>query len=130
MEKFVAIVESRKDSAEYWKTILNDQEIPEEIQGLLKLNSEIQFEKNPKNPEQLVEGSKHECDEPLTTNTQVTIEKKVFTEDFEPRPNVSAYDDDNVDTKKNKEFVKDFEPRPNVSAYDDDNVNTEENKEF
>ncbi|KAL0365502.1 UNVERIFIED_CONTAM: hypothetical protein Sangu_0647800 [Sesamum angustifolium] len=45
--------------------------------------------------------------------------KKSFVKDFEPRPNISTYtDDDKVDEKKS--FIKDFEPRPNISAYGDD----------
>lgn len=101
---------------------MNDQEIPKEIQGLLKLKkTEVQSEKNHKAQEQLVEGSLHKCEEPLVTNTQPTG-KKVFTEYFEPRPNISAYDDDGIDTKENKKFVKDFEPRPNLTGYNDDKM--------
>ncbi|KAL0384105.1 UNVERIFIED_CONTAM: hypothetical protein Sradi_2804800 [Sesamum radiatum] len=56
-------------------------------------------------------------------------EKKSFVKDFEPRPNISAYtDDDKVDEKKS--FIKDFEPRPNISAYNDDSVGVEANKEL
>ncbi|KAJ1378527.1 Organ specific protein [Sesbania bispinosa] len=80
--------------------------MPEGIQGLLQLKAEIEPVKN----------SMHKCDEkePLVTNTQEIIEKKVFTEEIEPRPNISAYDDDGVDTKK---YMKEFEPRPSVTAY-------------
>ncbi|CAK9142575.1 unnamed protein product [Ilex paraguariensis] len=39
-----------------------------------------------------------------------------FAEDIEPRPNVSVYHDD----AKENGFVEDFEPRPNVSVYHDD----------
>ncbi|KAJ1397713.1 Organ specific protein [Sesbania bispinosa] len=120
---FVANVESRKDPAgEYWKMVMKDQDMPEGIQGLVNFNSE-------KKTLPAVEGSKHNCDEePLVKNTQVTIEKKVFVEDFEPRPNVSAYEDDDIDAKEKKKVVKDFEPRPNVSAYGDDDKNDAKEK--
>lgn len=119
MEKFVAVVESRKYPGEYWETVMNDQKISKEIQSFHELKSEIQLEKNPKTPEQLVEDSKHKCEEPLTTNAQVTIGKNVFTGYFEPILNMSAYDDNDVDTKENKGFVKDFEPRQSVTSYND-----------
>ncbi|XP_061363596.1 organ-specific protein P4-like [Gastrolobium bilobum] len=109
---FAATVESRKDAGEYWKMVMKDQELPEGIQGLLQLTSEIQTENNPKIQEQL----KHKCEEPLVTNTQVTIEKKVFKEDFEPRPSITKYDGDEPLVKVNSEF----EPRPSVTKYDGD----------
>ncbi|XVE93227.1 hypothetical protein REPUB_Repub01dG0172200 [Reevesia pubescens] len=54
-------------------------------------------------------------------------EKKSFADDFEPRPNISAYGDD-ADLKREKSssssssFAKDFEPRPNLSAYGKDDA--------
>jgi len=50
--------------------------------------------------------------------------EKSFVTDFEPRPNISAYDDNHEE----KSFVKDFEPRPNISAYDDDKKVNGENE--
>ncbi|XP_061355182.1 organ-specific protein P4-like [Gastrolobium bilobum] len=127
---FAATVESRKDAGEYWKMVMKDQELPEGIQGLLQLTSEIQTENNPKTQEQL----KHKCEEPLVTNTQVTIEKKVFKEDFEPRPSVTKYNGDEPLVKVNNEFELrpsltkydtkeplvniEFEPRPSLTKYD------------
>ncbi|CAJ2679227.1 unnamed protein product [Trifolium pratense] len=35
-------IESRKDLNEYWKTVMKDEEMPEGIQGLLQLKSEIE----------------------------------------------------------------------------------------
>ncbi|RYR49786.1 hypothetical protein Ahy_A07g036304 [Arachis hypogaea] len=121
--KLVASVESRKDAGEYWKMI---KDMPEEIQGLVKFNEEQQ-----------TEGLK-----PLMVTEEVTMEKKVFTEDnemdckekkqvvkeFEPRPNVSAYGDNEVDAKEKKHVVNDFEPRPNVSAYGDNDVDAKNKK--
>lgn len=99
--------------------IMKDQEMPEGIQGLLQLKSGIQHEKNSNEvQEHVAEGFKHKCEESLATSAQVTTEKKVFSDEFEPRPNISAYDHD--DTKENKKYMKDFEPRPNISAYNED----------
>ncbi|KAL0334747.1 UNVERIFIED_CONTAM: hypothetical protein Sradi_4686600 [Sesamum radiatum] len=50
--------------------------------------------------------------------------KKSFVKDFEPRPNISAYTDDDK-TDEEKSFIKDFEPRPNISTYNDDSVGEE-----
>ncbi|KAL7125362.1 hypothetical protein ABFS83_14G112400 [Erythranthe nasuta] len=62
------------------------------------------------------------------TDDEKTEENKSFVKDFEPRPNISAYADDDK-TDENKSFVKDFEPSPNISAYADDEK-TDENKSF
>ncbi|MCD1164066.1 organ-specific protein, partial [Leptospira interrogans] len=74
----------------------------------------------------------HKCDDPLATNTQVTVEKKVFTEDFEPRPNRSAYGDDEdvASSKENKKFVRDFEPRPNGSVYGEEFISATKEKKI
>ncbi|XP_050231034.1 organ-specific protein S2-like [Mercurialis annua] len=56
-------------------------------------------------------------------------DKTSFSDDFEPRPNLSVYHDDASDGKDGKSFVKDFEPRPNLSVYDDD-VGLKEEKPF
>nr|AFK47490.1 unknown [Lotus japonicus] len=118
---FASTVESRKDQGEYWKMIMKDEEMPEGIQGLLQLKSEIKPGKN----------SEHKCDEEhVVTNNEYIIEKKVFTEELEPRSNISAYDDDHVDTKGNKKYMEDLEPRPNLSAYDDDHVDKKGNKKY
>ncbi|TKY67549.1 Organ-specific protein S2 [Spatholobus suberectus] len=126
---FVATIESRKDPGEYWKMIMKDQEMPEGIQGLLSFQSE----NNPKTQEQLVEGSEHNCEEPVVTNTQVTIEQKVFAKDFDtkvghkndesqvnsdfkPRPSVTKYDD--FEPRPSVTKYDDFEPRPSVTNYD------------
>ncbi|KAJ1378522.1 Organ specific protein [Sesbania bispinosa] len=101
--------------------VMKDQEMPEGIQSLLQLKSH-------ENSKQLAEGSKHKCEGTPIKNTQDIMEKKVFTEEFEPRPNVSAYEDD--DTKGNKRYTKDFEPRPNVSAYEDDEKPAPVNTDF
>ncbi|KAG9128792.1 hypothetical protein Leryth_009569 [Lithospermum erythrorhizon] len=47
--------------------------------------------------------------------------KPSVNEFFEPRPNVSSYggDSDNNGLKEENKFVDDFEPRPNLSIYHD-----------
>ncbi|KAI4298357.1 hypothetical protein L6164_031929 [Bauhinia variegata] len=60
-----ATVESRKDAGKYWRMVMKDEAMPEAIQGLLKLDSEIQSENKPK-----PKTNEHKCEEPLVTKTQ------------------------------------------------------------
>ncbi|XP_027355378.1 organ-specific protein P4-like [Abrus precatorius] len=128
---FAATAESRKDPEKYWKMVMKDEEMPQGIQGLLQLTSE---NKPKMTPEQLVEGSKLKCEEPLVTNTQITIEEKGFTEnvdtklgykneepqansEFEPRPSVTNYDD--FEPRPSTTKYNDFKPRPSTTKYND-----------
>ena len=106
MEKLAATTESRKDTGEYWKMIMKDQEMPEGLQGLVSFQSE----NNPKTQEQLGKGSKNHCEESLVTNTQVNS-------DFEPIPSVTKYDD--LEFKSSIIKNDDFESRPSVTKHDD-----------
>ncbi|KAJ0433926.1 putative organ specific protein [Helianthus annuus] len=45
--------------------------------------------------------------------------KKNVDEEFEPRPNISVYDND-TGLKSKKNVDEEFEPRPNISVYDND----------
>ncbi|CAL0326929.1 unnamed protein product [Lupinus luteus] len=47
------------------------------------------------------------------------IEKKLVVDDFEPRPNLSTYGENNIDVKK-KETAKNLESIFKISAYGDD----------
>ncbi|KAI4295537.1 hypothetical protein L6164_035576 [Bauhinia variegata] len=100
-----ATVESRKDAGEYWRMVMKDQAMPEAIQGLLNLDSDIQSETKHKTHE-------HKCEEPLVAETN---KNKVFAGEFEPRPNISAYKDG-----EEKKFIKDFEPKPSFWVYDEE----------
>ncbi|KAK6916551.1 Organ specific protein [Dillenia turbinata] len=103
-------IEARKDPGEYWKEVMRDQPMPEAIQGLVRSkslsNENCHTSADTINKVLLVEEFEHKAEKP-------------FTEDFEPRPNVSVYDND-VKPTEEKSFIKDFEPRPNVSVYDND----------
>ncbi|CAJ1933485.1 unnamed protein product [Sphenostylis stenocarpa] len=123
-------IEARKDTGEYWKMIMKDQQMPEGLQGLLS----FQLENNPMTQEQLAKDSNHDCEDPIATNAQVTLEKKVFTKDldtkvtkindkshvntdFESKPSVSKYGD--FEPRPSVTKYDDFEPRPSITKYDD-----------
>ncbi|RYR70033.1 hypothetical protein Ahy_A03g016548 isoform C [Arachis hypogaea] len=97
----VTSVESRKEPG-----------MVEGFQSLLQLKAE-----NKPNAQEILldEGpNKQKCEE-----KKVIMEIEMILEDFEPRPSVTAYNDDNIHSKlKNKEF----EPRPSVTAYNNDNI--------
>ncbi|XP_023747582.1 organ-specific protein S2 isoform X1 [Lactuca sativa] len=44
-------------------------------------------------------------------------DKKIFPDDFEPRPNISMYEN-GASVKGKKMSDEEFEPRPNISVYD------------
>ncbi|KAI5402507.1 hypothetical protein KIW84_050215 [Lathyrus oleraceus] len=105
----VGIVESRKDLGEYWKLVMKQQDMPQEIQGLLNQNPK----KNFKTLKQFFDDGK----------------KKKVVKDFEQRPNISAYGKKNVDVKEKNGTIKDFEPRPNISAYGNNEIDDESMKD-
>ncbi|XWS54891.1 hypothetical protein CRYUN_Cryun10bG0128700 [Craigia yunnanensis] len=121
------IAAARKDAGEYWKAVMKDEPMPEAIKGLVQIDA--------------VSSSNEKTDCHTPTSFEIKEEKiivedferprpnkgdekkKSFADDFEPRPNVSAYGDDanlNEGDEKKKSFADDFEPRPNVSAYGND----------
>lgn len=53
-----------------------------------------------------------------------------YSKEFEPRPNISAYNDDGEPEKEEKSFTRNFEPRPNISAYDDSGVGVKGEEDF
>ncbi|XP_021829931.1 organ-specific protein S2-like [Prunus avium] len=116
---FAGTIESRRDVGKYWKNVMKEQPMPQAIEGLIVDISDS-------TPKQ-----KADCHEKV---------KKPFVEveEFEPRPNVSSYNDDETKAelssknnagpkakqsfaaKEDKQpFEEDFEPRPNVSVYND-----------
>ncbi|KAK8490266.1 hypothetical protein V6N11_048192 [Hibiscus sabdariffa] len=116
------IAAARKDAGEYWRTVMKDQPMPEALRGLVRVEAASTGS----------DGKAH-CDTPAgfeLKGEKIIVEdfghrgtekKSAFVDDFEPRPNVSAYgDDENLKVKKPSSFAEDFEPRPNVSAYGDD----------
>ncbi|CAL5205594.1 unnamed protein product [Lathyrus oleraceus] len=48
--------------------------------------------------------------------------------EFEPRPNASAYGDNEIHAKENMGPIGEFEQRPNVSAYGNNEIHANENK--
>ncbi|KAL5073684.1 hypothetical protein RYX36_012668 [Vicia faba] len=127
---FVAAIESRKDLGEHWKMVMKDKDMPEYILGMLDANTD----KNLNIMKQSFKDSKENFEPRPNVSSYEdddigVIEKKKFVKDFEPRPNVSSYEDDDIGVIEKKKFVKDFEPRPNVSSYEDNNANNgKENK--
>lgn len=127
LDQFAKTIESRGGVGEYWKTVMNEQSMPQAIGGLL---GDV--------PDSTPKKKADDCHENM---------KKPFvgTEEFEPRPNVSSYHDgeskaenSTKDTdslpksqaypdkkpfvakeEKQSSFDEDFEPRPNVSAYNE-----------
>ncbi|KAB1207262.1 Organ-specific protein S2 [Morella rubra] len=116
--------EARKDPGEYWSSIMKEQPMPEAIQGLLHQDSSPSQLNKDANCHTAMEARNkdHQHVEDLI-NTKI---EKPFVKDFEPRPNVSAYNDDDAGHETEEKFVKDFEPRPNVSAYNDNDKPKEE----
>lgn len=110
LEQIASISDARHDPGEYWQSIMKDEAMPEAIQGLIDTRESVSPRSNKK------------------TECHTSAKEKHFVEDFEPRPNISAYHDDEK-PEENKDFVKDFEPRPNISAYHNDEK-LEENKDF
>ncbi|OMO74271.1 Organ specific protein [Corchorus capsularis] len=121
-----SIAAARKDGGEYWRVaVMKDESIPEAIESaLVRVNAaaassssdKTDCHDSPKNME--IKEEKifvEEFELPRPNNYNRVEGGKSFADDFEPRPNVSAYGDDSQE----KSFVKDFEPRPNVSAYGD-----------
>lgn len=94
---------------------MKDQPMPEAIQGLVHRDS---------TPSQPTKNAS--CDHPSVGTRN---KNQPFAEDFEPRPSVTSYHDDDVDQEE-KKFVKDFEPRPSASAYNDDDVDQKFVKDF
>ncbi|XVE66949.1 hypothetical protein DITRI_Ditri08aG0120800 [Diplodiscus trichospermus] len=133
-----SIAAARKDAAEYWRAVMKDEPMPEAIEGLLRVDAVSST------------NEKTNCHTP--TGLQIKEEKiivedfegprvsrgdekkkmtKSFADDFEPRPNVSAYGDDaDLKGEKSSSFAKDIEPRPNVSAYGDADIKGEKSSTF
>ncbi|KAL6270131.1 hypothetical protein ACE6H2_027042 [Prunus campanulata] len=118
---FAKTIESRRDVRKYWKNVMKEQPMPRAIEGLLVDISDS-------TPKQ-----KADCHEKVK---KPFVEVEVEVEEFEPRPNVSSYNDDEtkaeLSSKDNagpkakqsfaakedkRPFVEDFEPRPNFPIY-------------
>ncbi|KAM1348847.1 hypothetical protein PS2_003024 [Malus domestica] len=85
---------ARKDSGDYWKSVMNDQPMPEAIKDLFVHQD-------------------HEHQEP-------SKEKSHFVGDFDMRPNAIIYHGAHhhqVPSTENRHFVRDFDMRPNVIIY-------------
>ncbi|KAB2603096.1 organ-specific protein P4-like [Pyrus ussuriensis x Pyrus communis] len=108
LDQFAKTIESRGGVGEYWKTVMNEQSMPQAIGGLLGVV-----------PDSTQKKKADDCHENM---------KKPFvgTEEFEPRPNNStkatdslpksqAYPDKKsfvAKEEKQSSFDEDFEPRP------------------
>ncbi|KAL4346760.1 hypothetical protein GQ457_17G002460 [Hibiscus cannabinus] len=124
------IAAAKKDAGEYWRAVTKDQPMPEALRGLVRVEAASAGS-----------NGKAHCDTPAgfeLKEEKIIVEdfghrgtekKSAFADDFEPRPNVSAYgDDENLKLmamtlkgkKSSSSFAEDFEPRPNISAYGDD----------
>ncbi|XP_022762312.1 organ-specific protein S2-like [Durio zibethinus] len=125
------IAAARKDAGEYWRAVMKDQPMPEAIEGLIRVDAVSSSSSSSSN-------EKTNCHTPTSfelREEKIIVEdferarpqgddrkrKPSFADDFEPRPNISAYGDDaNLKGKKSSAFTVDFEPRPNVSSYGED----------
>ncbi|XVE66948.1 hypothetical protein DITRI_Ditri08aG0120700 [Diplodiscus trichospermus] len=135
------IAAARKDAGDYWRAVMKDEPMPEAIKGLLRVDAVSSTNEKtdchtPRGLEIKEEKIIVEDFEGPRVNVGAEKKKKTksFANDFEPRPNASAYGDD-ADLKGEKSsssFAKDIEPRPNVSAYggDDDAGLKGEKKSF
>ncbi|OMO74281.1 Organ specific protein [Corchorus capsularis] len=130
-----SIAAARKDGGEYWRAaIMKDESIPEAIESaLVRVNAaaasssgdKTDCHDSPKNVETKEEKIiVEEFELPRPNNYNHVEGGKSFADDFEPRPNISAYGDGDVKGEK-KSFVEDFEPRPNISAYGDGDLKGE-----
>ncbi|OMO75713.1 Organ specific protein [Corchorus olitorius] len=130
------IAAARKDAGEYWRVVMKDESIPEAIESaLVRVNAaaasssgdKTDCHDSPKNMEIKEEKIIVEEFELPRPNNYNRVEggktkAKSFADDFEPRPNVSAYGDD---SQEKSSFAKEFEPRPNISAYSDGDLKGE-----
>lgn len=113
------ISDARHDPAgEYWQSIMKDEAMPEAIQGLI---DDIRESVLPRTSTST--GHAH--------HNHKLVEENAKEKHFEPRPNLSAYDDEKLtdfepmpttasayhDDASDKSFVNDFEPRPDASNY-------------
>ncbi|KAK3022021.1 hypothetical protein RJ639_047411 [Escallonia herrerae] len=133
--------EARPNPGEYWQGIMKDQPMPEAIQGFIHRGTVTPLSNKKVDCHTSTEGR---------NNIQLADQEKPSGDEFEPRPNVSVYHDDEKLTEdksfvqefeprpayhddekltEDKSFVQEFEPRPNVSAYDDD-ANLKEDKSY
>uniref|UniRef100_A0A7C8YJH6 Organ specific protein n=1 Tax=Opuntia streptacantha TaxID=393608 RepID=A0A7C8YJH6_OPUST len=110
---FASTSDGRKDLEKYWAETMKGQPMPEAIKGLVTVG----------------------IFESVEEKGQGLVEEKSFVSDFDPRPSVTAYQDDinpsrvkspNSDCnshqdgpKSKKPYMDDFEPRPNISVYND-----------
>ncbi|KAH7517830.1 hypothetical protein FEM48_Zijuj09G0105900 [Ziziphus jujuba var. spinosa] len=126
-------IESRKDPAEYWRSVMKKQPMPEAIHGLVQSDSTTLV------PKRQDFNEKTDCHEKVKSfadnfesrpniSAKHDDNTKTFSDNFEPTTNNSAYheddtkskDDQNVGTKEAKPaFAEDFEPRPNLSVYNE-----------
>ncbi|CAL5385649.1 unnamed protein product [Camellia sinensis] len=116
--KFANTLEARPDpGGECWQDIMKDQSMPKAIQGLMGHQGSLS----------LSALSKKKTDSHTSTETMEysAKERRPFVKDFEPRPSITGYHDDDKLTEE-KSFVKDIEPRPSITAYRDDDKLTKE----
>ncbi|KAI5402498.1 hypothetical protein KIW84_050209, partial [Lathyrus oleraceus] len=125
----VANVESRKDVGEYWKLVMKDQDMPEEIQGLLDASNIKNSKTHAKeNMGAIGEFEPRPYASAYGDNEIHAKENMGAIGEFEPRPNASAYGDNEIHANENKGATGEFEPRPNISAYGDNEIHANENK--
>ncbi|XP_011048703.1 PREDICTED: organ-specific protein P4-like isoform X1 [Populus euphratica] len=124
--QFSDVIGARKDTGEYWRAVMKDQPMPEAIQGLIRATTLSPVSNEKANCHTTESNEKHNFvkdfrQQPTATSYDNGIEpakNKYFSEDSDPKPNVSVYNDGVV--KGERSFAEDFEPRPNVSVFHDD----------
>ncbi|XVF67703.1 hypothetical protein PTKIN_Ptkin10aG0143000 [Pterospermum kingtungense] len=122
------IAAGRKDGGEYWRAVMKDEPMPEAIKGLIGIDTVVSSSNE----------IKTKCHTPTTIEIKeenIIVEeeekkKKSFADDIEPRPNISGYDNGDLEGEKSLSFAQDFEPRPNVSAYANGELKGEKSSSF
>ncbi|CAI9104498.1 OLC1v1003180C1 [Oldenlandia corymbosa var. corymbosa] len=110
---FAGITDARTSPGEYKQLVGKADETKKEVmQQLFQIESALSSLKK------------------ITSTATTNPNESFVNDDFEPRPNVSAYGDDSKLKQEDKSFVKDFDPRPNVSAYGNDSKLKKEDESF
>ncbi|KAK8564316.1 hypothetical protein V6N13_005450 [Hibiscus sabdariffa] len=104
---------ARKDAGEYWRAVMKDQPMPEALMELVRIEaasagSDEKTKRGTLASIELLKGDKiivEDFERPIRPKGDE--KKSTFSDDFEPRPSVTAY----VDDEKSSSFAEDFEPR-------------------
>ncbi|CBI32571.3 unnamed protein product, partial [Vitis vinifera] len=83
----------RKEPGEYWRDVMKDEPMPKAIQGLL-----------PEDQSSSLSSKKPNCQ--TTTEARNGDDVKPFVGDYEPRPNISAYNENKKNHNEHGVFLR------------------------